>query len=314
MSELMQLLLAAGRSGIELALFTLLPVMVVMLSLMRLLESWGALDRMARAMAPLLRPFGIPGMGVFAMLQGLLVSFAAPMATLAMMNRDGTSDRHIAATFAMVLTLAQANVVFPMAAVGLNVGPVMGISVIGGLISGAAAWYVFGRHLSGASESEQPAEGPEPGADIPRGWFPVLQRAGREALEITFSAIPMLVLALVAVYLLRAWGAADVLDTGLAPILTAVGLDGSLALPLVTKYIGGGMAMMGVAMDFLEQGHTHIDAINQAAGLLIHPYDLLGVAVLMSAGRRVAGVARVAVCAAAVGVLFRTLAHLLLGL
>jgi hypothetical protein len=44
MDILIDIILKAGRSAVELALFVLLPVMVVMLSLMRLLEARGALD------------------------------------------------------------------------------------------------------------------------------------------------------------------------------------------------------------------------------------------------------------------------------
>ncbi|MBL8431246.1 MAG: nucleoside recognition family protein, partial [Dechloromonas sp.] len=39
MDILIDIILKAGRSAVELALFVLLPVMVVMLSLMRLLEA-----------------------------------------------------------------------------------------------------------------------------------------------------------------------------------------------------------------------------------------------------------------------------------
>ncbi len=41
------------------------------------------------------------------------------MATLTMMDQRGTSDRHIAATLAMVFAMAQANATFPMLTMGL---------------------------------------------------------------------------------------------------------------------------------------------------------------------------------------------------
>ena len=102
MDILIDIILKAGRSAVELSLFVLLPVMVVMLSLMRLLEARGALDWLVARISPLLRPFGLTGLGVFAALQINFVSFAAPMATLTMMEQRGTSDRHLAATLAMV--------------------------------------------------------------------------------------------------------------------------------------------------------------------------------------------------------------------
>ena len=85
MDQLTRIILEAGRSGVELSLFVLLPIMVVMLSLMRLLEARGVLDWVVARLAPLLRPLGLTGLGVFAALQINLVSFAAPVATLTMM-------------------------------------------------------------------------------------------------------------------------------------------------------------------------------------------------------------------------------------
>ncbi|MCG7972820.1 MAG: nucleoside recognition family protein, partial [Candidatus Thiodiazotropha taylori] len=107
MTEISELILHAGRAGVELAFFVLLPVMIVMLTFMRLLEARGVLDWIVSRVSPLLLPFGIPGLGVFALIQILFVSFAAPLATLTMMNKSGISHRHIAATLALVLAAAQ---------------------------------------------------------------------------------------------------------------------------------------------------------------------------------------------------------------
>ncbi|MBP6760503.1 MAG: nucleoside recognition family protein, partial [Thauera sp.] len=133
MDHLTQIILQAGRSAIELALFVLLPVMVVMLSLMRLLEARGVLDWLVARLAPLLRPAGLTGLGVFAALQINFVSFAAPIATLTVMESRGASDRHLAATLAMVMAMAQANVSFPMAAMGLSFAPTLLLSLAGGI-------------------------------------------------------------------------------------------------------------------------------------------------------------------------------------
>ena len=56
MNQLTQIILQAGRSAVELSLFVLLPIMVVMLSLMRLLEARGVLDWVVARLAPLLKP------------------------------------------------------------------------------------------------------------------------------------------------------------------------------------------------------------------------------------------------------------------
>ncbi|HAF55831.1 MAG TPA: nucleoside recognition family protein, partial [Thauera sp.] len=62
MDQLTQIILQAGRSAVELSLFVLLPIMVVMLSLMRLLEARGVLDWAVARLAPLLRPAGLTGL------------------------------------------------------------------------------------------------------------------------------------------------------------------------------------------------------------------------------------------------------------
>ena len=107
MTEFADLILRSGRAAVEFALFILLPIMIVMLTIMRLLEAKGVLDRIVARLSPLLHPLGIPGLGVFALLQVLFVSFAAPVATLTMMDKGGLSQRHIAATLALVFAAAQ---------------------------------------------------------------------------------------------------------------------------------------------------------------------------------------------------------------
>jgi hypothetical protein len=77
----------------------------------------------------------------------------------------------------------------------------------------------------------------------------------------------------------------------------------------ITKYIAGGTAMMGVTKDFLDQGLLSVTEFNRLAGFWIHPYDVAGVAVLISAGPRVAGVLKPALLGAGVAILLRTLAH-----
>ena len=66
------------------------------------------------------------------------------------MEQRGTSDRHLAATLAMVFAMAQANAAFPMLTMGLQFGPLLAFSLLGGLAAAAATYYVFGRHLSAA--------------------------------------------------------------------------------------------------------------------------------------------------------------------
>jgi spore maturation protein SpmA len=58
MQTIIEVLLQAGRSTLEVALYTLLRIMIVMMVLMRLLEVSGLLVRFVDLVAPLVRPFG----------------------------------------------------------------------------------------------------------------------------------------------------------------------------------------------------------------------------------------------------------------
>ncbi|HJW01814.1 MAG TPA: nucleoside recognition family protein, partial [Azospira sp.] len=257
MEILIDIILKAGRSAVELSLFILLPVMVVMLSLMRLLEARGVVDRVVAWLAPFLKPFGLTGLGVFAALQINFVSFAAPMATLTMMEQRGASDRHIAATLAMVFAMAQANAAFPMLAMGLNFGTTLVFSLIGGLAAAAATYYLFGRGLS-AAEATVDETLHHPVAETAKGLLDVINRAGAEAFKIAVGAIPMLVLSLVAVTALKRFGAIDLLTQWLTPVLALAHIDPILILPSLTKILAGGTAMMGVMDDMLRHGQATV--------------------------------------------------------
>ncbi len=308
MDILIDIILKAGRSAVELSLFVLLPVMVVMLSLMRLLEARGALDWFVARLAPLLRPFGLTGLGVFAALQINFVSFAAPLATLTMMEQRGTSDRHLAATLAMVFAMAQANVVFPMLTMGLQFGTTLIFSLLGGLAAAAATYYLFGRGLS-ATEATLDETLQHPVAANAKGVLDVINRAGAEAFKIAVGAIPMLVLSLVAVTALKRFGAIDLITQTLNPLLVLVHIDPVLILPSLTKYLAGGTAMLGVMDEMRRAGQVSVALLNASAGFLISPLDLVGVAILISAGRRVAAVWRPAALGAGVGIALRTIGH-----
>jgi len=310
MQDLIGIILASGRTAIDLALYLLLPVMVVMLALMKVLEARGLLVRTARLLSPPLGVFGIPGNGAFAMLQLLLVSFAAPVATLSIMDRDGTGQRRIAATLAMVLAMPQANVIFPMAAAGLNLGGVVFTSLAGGLTAAALTFYVLTRSLGPAGEDAEPRK---PVSERPRSsLWGLMISGGQEAVQIVLAAVPALLLALLLVNLLKSYGVITLAEAALAPLLALAGLPGAAVLPLATKGLAGGTAMMGVTLELLQQGAMTTRDLNRLAGLLIHPLDMVGVAVLAASGPRVAAVARPAVVGAIAGVLVRGALHLLL--
>lgn len=312
MEILIDVILRAGHSAVELSLFVLLPVMVVMLSLMRLLEARGVLDWLVARLAPLLRPLGLTGLGVFAALQISFVSFAAPVATLAMMEQRGTSDRHLATTLAMVMAMAQANASFPLAALGLRLGPLLAFSLLGGLVAAAATYYVFARSLD---SSEVPLDETLQHRVVSdtKGVLDTINHAGAEAFRISVGAIPMLVLSLVVVTALSEVGAIDLLTRFLAPAMAALSLNTALILPTLTKYLAGGTAMMGVMAEMLRAGTASVELLNQSAGFLIQPLDIPGVAILIAAGRRVAAVWKPAALGAVAGIFVRTLGHALLG-
>jgi spore maturation protein SpmB len=307
---MMELILTGGRAAVELALFVLLPVMVFMLCLMRLLEAKGVLDWLVSGLAPLFRPFGLTGLSAFAALQISFVSFAAPIATLTMMEQRGVSNRHLAATLAMVFAMSQANTSLPMAALGLQLVPTLLFSLLGGLVAAALTYYGFGRNLL-ANEHQIDNTVHHANAVGAKGVLDTINQAGAEAFKITMGAMPLLVLSLVLVTALRHGGVVDALTQGLTPLLSVLGINPALVLPTVVKYLAGGTALLGTVDELLRQGQFTTALLNQSAGFLINPLDLPGVAILVSAGPRVAQVWKPAALGAVVGILINGFSHVL---
>jgi hypothetical protein len=225
-----------------------------------------------------------------------------------MMEQRGSSDRHLAATLAMVFAMSQANAALPMMTMGLNFGSTLFWSVAGGLTAAAATYYLFGRSLS-ADEAKVDETLHHRSADSAKGILDVINHAGAEAFKIAVGAIPMLVLSLVAVTALKQFGAIDALTRLLAPVLALFSIDPLLILPALTKYLAGGTAMMGVVDEMRRAGQMSTELLNAGAGFLINPFDIPGVAVLISAGKRVAAVWKPAALGACIGILVRTLGH-----
>lgn len=311
MEEFIKIVLQSGRTALELALYVLLPVLVIMMALMKLVEAKGLLALVARLIRPVLKVFGVPGAGVFAMLQLLLVSFAAPVATLSIMEKDSTARRGIAATLAMLFSMSQANAVFPLLAVGLNLGVIMATSVVGGLISAALTYYIFARSVG---EESPETDGFLVTADNGRktSTLSVMIGGGQEAVQLIIGAIPMLILAIFVVNVLKATGAIAGLETLLKPLFGMVGIPAVAVLPIATKYLAGGTAMMGVTLNLVKEGAITVQELNRMAGFIINPCDIVGVAVLISAGARCSSVVRPAIAGAAVGIIIRGILHLLI--
>ncbi len=214
MAGIIDIILQSGKSAVELSLYVLLPIMVVMMALMKLLEAKGALAFIANLLTPALKVFGIPGTGVFAILQSLLVSFAAPVATLSIMENDGTPARKIAATLAMVLTISQANVVFPMIAVGLNLWIVFLTSLVGGIVASTLTYYYFARR-----EDQMECKSTDEVINLEirkRGLLSILLEGGQEGVQIALKSIPILVLTISLVNILKATGVITFLELGIS--------------------------------------------------------------------------------------------------
>jgi spore maturation protein SpmB len=308
MESVIGIILQSGKTGVDIALYILLPVMVVMMGFMKLLEAKGILAFTAKLLSPVVRPFGIPGIGVFAALQILLVSFAAPMASLAVMETDGSDRRRVATVFAMVLAMSQANVTFPMAAIGLNLPVIFATSVFGGLLAAALTYYVFGRHL--ASE--------EHGVDFrvtavnSDNALNTVIKGGQEAVNIVLKSIPLLVLAVCLVNFLKSINAITLLEGVLSPVLGIFDISGASVLPIATKFLAGGTAMMGITFDLVKDGIISVDEFNRIAGFIINPFDLVGLAVLMTVGEKTASVAKPAIISAAIAITVRGVIHLII--
>ena len=203
-------LMQAGRAAVELFFVVLLPVMIVMLAAMRLLEAYRCWIGWCRRARPAVAcPFGLPGLGVFAALQINLVSFAAPVATLShWMERRRTSARHLAATLAMVMAMAQANAAFPLAARGLQLGPTLLGSLLARLAGRSHPPTIgFARHLSLDAPAAAQTPPPRGEADSAKGVLRCDQSRWRQGVQIALGALPMLVLSLVAVIALTRLGA-----------------------------------------------------------------------------------------------------------
>jgi spore maturation protein SpmB len=306
MESFVQLILDSGKSTVNLALYILLPVMVVMLALMKWLEGKGWLGSVARHVSPLLRPFGLPGAGVFAALQVLLVSFAAPIATLAIMERDQTHRRHLAATVAMILPMSQANAVFPLIAVGLDGVFTWLSSVIGGLLAAALTYHWLMRD---EGEPAHLTHSALPQDVHSRTTVSLLMQGGQEGLAIVKNSVPMLMLGILLVNALKAVGAIALLEALLSPLLSLIEIPSISVLPIATKFIAGGTAMMGVTLNLVQEGALTVAEMNRIAGVMIHPLDLLGVALYASVGPRVQSVIKPALIGGLVGVGTRSLLH-----
>jgi spore maturation protein SpmB len=149
--------------------------------------------------------------------------------------------------------------------------------------------------------------------------------SGKAGLDLAFYVLlPVLVIMMAIMKVAEARGILALVARSVQPVLRHFGIPGagacaimqmllvSFAAPLATKYLAGGTAMMGVAVNLLREGAITARELNRMAGFMTNPCDLVDVAVLMSAGQRCASVARPAIAGVVVGVLLRGVLHQLI--
>ncbi|MGG8123118.1 nucleoside recognition family protein [Klebsiella aerogenes] len=307
--DVIGIIMSAGKSSVDVALYTLLPIMVVMLIIMKYLEVRGILDIIVRWLAPLLKPFGLTGMSAFALIQINFVSFAAPLATLAIMDKRGVSDRQMAATLAMVFAMGQGNVFYPLTPFGLHWLAAITISIVGGLCAAAVCWYATGRKLS-IVESSRAEVLPESEQNN-HGLIAVINSAGADAIRLALGAVPMLILSLTIVGLMQAAGVIEMLQRVLMPLLQWLHIPENFVLPALVKCVAGGTAYFGVISELAQQGKVTLSQINASAGLLIQTFDLPGIGIFLGVSSRFVRLFRFVTPAALIGIALRTVLHIL---
>ena len=312
MKAFIDLMIQSGETGVNISLYSLLPVMVIMMALMRTLEDRGILQKIAVRITPLLILFGLPGLGAFAIIQILFINFAAPIVTLKLMeNNQRITKSMIAATLAAILVMSQANTTFPLMVVGLNLPIMIITSLIGGLTAGFIAYKMTVKEDTQIEIIEEAAM-EVAATKEKKNIIQVLFSGGEEGMQIVLKSIPPLILALFLVNVFKKFGVISMIELVLSPILVKIGIPGIAVLPIVSKYLAGGTAMMAVTLDLVNNGLLSVTELNRIAGFTVNPFDPVGIALLVSAGPRVASIAKPAMKAAFIGIVIRAIIHLII--
>ncbi|MDO6407821.1 MAG: nucleoside recognition domain-containing protein [Pantoea sp.] len=308
--NIISIIMSAGKASVDVALYTLIPIMVVMLFVMKYLEAKGVLDFIVRHTTPLLKPLGITGLALFALIQLNFVSFAAPLAALAIMEKRGTSDRHMAATLSMLFAMGQANAFYPLIPAGLHWGAAILISICGGIVAASTTYHFFGRKLPAVALRDED-EGISHNEAKP-GLIAIINNAGSDAIRLALGSLPMLILSLSVVGILKEAGGVELLTRWLSPLLDRLNISEVYILPALTKCLAGGTAYYGVIAGLVEKGLYSAHNINASAGLLIQTFDLPGIGIFLGLSSRFPRLFRFAVPGILLGIALRATAHSLL--
>ncbi|MDD1197928.1 nucleoside recognition domain-containing protein, partial [Klebsiella pneumoniae] len=203
-----------------------------------------------------------------------------------------------------------ANGLYPLPHFGLHGLPAMYFWGGGGVGAAALAWHVTGRRLSVA---ENPRAEALPNAEQnSQGILAVINSAGSDAIRLALGAVPMLILSLTIVGLLQGAGAIDLLQQLLKPLLSWLHIPQNFVLPALVKCVAGGTAYFGVISELIQQGKVTVDQVNASAGLLIQTFDLPGIGIFLGISSRFVRLFRFVAPAAIIGILLRTVLHLIL--
>lgn len=309
--NIIDVIMSAGKTSVDVALYTLIPVMVVMLIVMKYLEAKGVVDAVVRLTAPVLKPFGISGIAIFALIQLNFVSFAAPIAALAIMEKRGTGERQLAAALAMLFAMGQGNVFYPLIPYGLHWGNAIIISILGGLVAAAVTYHVFGKKLSTTVQNAAPADDTFNDKSS-SSLIGIINGAGADAIRLALGSLPMLLLSLTIVGILKEAGAIDVLTRLLSPLMAYFNLPDVYVLPTLTKCLAGGTAYFGVMSELLRKGLVTPEQMNASAGFLIQTFDLPGIGIFLGISSRFVRLFRYIIPGVIVGIAVRSIIHTLL--
>lgn len=305
--NIIDVIMSAGKTSVDVALYTLIPVMIIMLIVMKYLEAKGVVDAVVRLTAPILKPFGISGLAIFALIQLNFVSFAAPIAALAIMEKRGTSERQLAAALAMLFAMGQGNVFYPLIPFGLHWGSAIIISIIGGLVAAAVTYHLFGKKLSTAVTNAETAEPLNDKSSA--SLISIINGAGADAIRLALGSLPMLLLSLTIVGMLKEVGFINALTSILSPVLIYFSIPDVYVLPTMTKFLAGGTAYFGVISELLRKGLVTPEQVNASAGFLIQTFDLPGIGIFLGIASRFVRLFRFVIPGAIIGIAVRSIIH-----
>lgn len=303
MTILITAILDAGRSAIDIALFTFLPLMIVTFSLMRYLEGVNTLRWLASKADPLFKLFGLNCLGALAVFQVSFVSSAAPIAALSAMAIRKTPDRTLAAALAAVLAAAPANASLPLASLGVEPGLIILNGICGALVASSLAYWLVGRRAvivevcsEGEIEHHIPAR-----LDL----LAAISRGGADATRVIASILPVLVISLALVKLIENTGLFVAFASSAQPLFDLFGASQQDVLLLLTKCLAGSSAAVALIFDIRKEHGFSADKIVLHSPFLLNPLDLPGLSILTASVPTLRSVAGIAVLCALAGLAVR---------